>query len=61
MTKAILLIINIFGGVLMMFGLLIPFMAGSVDETTQLVMFLYFMGTGFVLWYVTAKRLEGVK
>lgn len=42
----------------MLLGLAVPFVADA-SETAQLVLGMYFLIGGFVLWYVSAKRLEG--
>ena len=42
----------------MLLGLAVPFVADA-SEVAQLVLAIYFLIGGFVLWYVSAKRLEG--
>lgn len=58
MNKAILIIINLLGGICMLLGLAVPFVADA-SEVAQLVLAIYFLIGGFVVWYVSAKRLEG--
>lgn len=56
--KTILTIINILGGVLMMLALAVPF-TSNVSEGAQLFFFLYYLIGGFIMWYLTAKKLGG--
>jgi hypothetical protein len=57
LNKSVLIVINLIGAIAMIISLVVPFIV-PVANTAALVLAIWMMITGFVLWYISIKFLE---
>jgi uncharacterized protein (DUF983 family) len=55
LNKVILLIINILGAITIGIGLIMPFLT---NQPTSLILAVWMMIAGFLLWYYSTKLIE---
>ena len=57
LNKVLLIVVNLIGAIAMIISLIVPFIV-PIANTAALVLAVWMMITGFVLWYLSSKLIS---
>jgi len=57
LNKVLLILVNLIGAIAMIISLVVPFIV-PIANTAALVLAVWMMITGFVLWYLSSKLIS---